>query len=172
MVRWVWKERPNIERSPHISSCFDIDRRFGWICGLFWCIICWFRLYLMQKDKVIADASRKLKVHECKNPTPNLKLVAVVFALKLWCHYLYGLHVDVFIDCKSLQYVFSQRDLNLRKKIWLKLLMDYDMSVLYYPYKANILADTLSRVSWVLSLMLMIERKSWSKRPTVWPGWE
>ena len=70
----------------------------------------------------------------------------VVFALKIWSHYLYGYHVDIFTDHKSLQYVFTQQDLNLRQRIWLELLNDYDMSVLYHPYKDNIVVDSLSRI--------------------------
>ena len=68
---------------------------------------------LMQRDKVISYASRKLKVHEKNYPTHDLELTAVVFALKIWRHYLYGVHVDVFTDHKSLQYVFTQKELNL-----------------------------------------------------------
>ena len=102
---------------------------------------------LMQKGKVIAYASRQLKPHEKNYPTYDLELVAVVFALKIWRHYLYGVHVDLFTDHKSLQYVFTQTELNLRQRRWLELLKDYDMSVLYHPGKANVVADALSRVS-------------------------
>ena len=72
----------------------------------------------MQVGKVIAYASRQLKVHEKHYPTHDLELTAVVFALKLWRHYFYGGHVDVFIDHKSLQYVFTQREFNLRQCRW------------------------------------------------------
>ena len=102
---------------------------------------------LMQNGKVIAYASRQLKVHEKNYPTHDLELAAVVYALKIWRHYLYGVHVDIFTDHKSLQYVFTQRDLNLRQRRWLELLKDYDMSVLYHPGKANVVADALSRLS-------------------------
>ena len=102
---------------------------------------------LMQKGKVIAYASRQLKPHERNYPTHDLELVAVVFVLKIWRHYLYGVHVDVFTDHKILQHVFTQRELNLRQRIWLKLLKDYDMSVLYHPGKANVMVDALSRLS-------------------------
>ncbi|WMV37790.1 hypothetical protein MTR67_031175 [Solanum verrucosum] len=68
---------------------------------------------LMQHGKVIAYASRQLKIYEKNYPTHDLEFVAVVFALKIWRHYLYGVHVDIFIDHKSLQYLFSQKDLNL-----------------------------------------------------------
>ncbi|WMV45601.1 hypothetical protein MTR67_038986, partial [Solanum verrucosum] len=96
---------------------------------------------LMQNGKVIAYASRQLKVHEKNYPTHDLELAAVVFALKIWHHYLYGVHVDVFTDHKSLQYVFTQKDLNLRRRRWLEFLKDYDMSVHYHPDKANVVAD-------------------------------
>ena len=96
---------------------------------------------LMQNGKVIAYASRQLKVHEMNYPTHNLELAAIVFALKIWCHYLYVVHVDIFTDHKSLEYVFTQKELNLRQKRCLKLLEDYDMSILYHQGKANVVAD-------------------------------
>ncbi|KAH0775084.1 hypothetical protein KY290_012221 [Solanum tuberosum] len=102
---------------------------------------------LMQHGKVIAYSSRQLKVHEKNYPTHDLELAAVVFALKIWRHYLYGVHVDVFTDHKILQYVFTQKELNLRQRRWLELLKDYDMSVLYHPEKANVVADAFSHVS-------------------------
>ncbi|KAH0642150.1 hypothetical protein KY290_033750 [Solanum tuberosum] len=86
------------------------------------------------RGKVIAYASRQLKVHENNYPTHDLELVAVVFPLKIWRHYLYGVHIDVFTDHKSLQR-------------WLEFLKDYDMSVHYHPSKANVVADALSRLS-------------------------
>src|SRR5687767_14614162 len=101
----------------------------------------------MQNGKVIAYASRQLKVHEKNYPTHDLELAAVVYALKIWRHYLYGVHVDIFSDHKSLQYVFTQKDLNLRQRRWLELLKDYDMSVMYHPGKANVVVDALSRLS-------------------------
>ena len=67
-------------------------------------------------------------------------MAAVVFTLKLWCYDLYGVHVDVFTDHKSLQYVFTQKELNLRHMRWLELLKDYDMSIIYHPGKANVVA--------------------------------
>ncbi|WMV60292.1 hypothetical protein MTR67_053677 [Solanum verrucosum] len=100
---------------------------------------------LMQNGKVIAYASRQLKVHEKNYPTHDLELAAVVFALKIWRHYLYGVHVDIFTDHKSLQYVLTQKELNLRQRRWLELLKDYDLSILYHPGKANVVADSLSR---------------------------
>ena len=100
----------------------------------------------MQHGKFIAYASRQLKPHEKNYPTHDLELAAIVFALKIWRHYLYGVHVDVFIDRKSLQYVFSQKDLNFCQRRWLELLKDYDMSVLYHLSKANVVVDALSRL--------------------------
>ena len=95
----------------------------------------------MQKGKVIAYASKQLKIYEKNYLTHDLELAAVVFALKLWRHYLYGVHIDVFTDHKSLQNVFTQKELNLRQRRWLELLKDYDMSILYHPNKANVVAD-------------------------------
>ncbi|WMV36629.1 hypothetical protein MTR67_030014, partial [Solanum verrucosum] len=97
--------------------------------------------------KVIAYSSRQLKVHEKNYPTHDLELAVVVFALKIWRHYLYGVHVDVFTDHKSLQYVSTQKELNLRQRRWLELLKVYDMSIFYHPGKANGVADFLSRLS-------------------------
>ena len=71
----------------------------------------------------------------------------MVHALKIWRHYLYGVHVDVYTDHKSLQYIFKQKELNLRKRRWLEFLKDYDVDILYHPGKANVVADALSRRS-------------------------
>ena len=92
---------------------------------------------LMQGSKVIAYASRQLKVHEKNYPTYDLELADVVFALNLWRHYLYGVHVDVVTDHKTLQYVFTQRVLNIHQQRWLELLNNYDMNVHYHTNKAN-----------------------------------
>jgi hypothetical protein len=100
---------------------------------------------LMQHGNVIAYASRQLKPHELNYPTHDLELAAVVFALKLWRHYLYGAKCQIFTDHKSLQYVFTQRDLNLRQRRWMELIKDYDCTIEYHPGKANIVADALSR---------------------------
>ncbi|KAL8093144.1 hypothetical protein AgCh_035145 [Apium graveolens] len=100
---------------------------------------------LMQHDKVIAYASRQLKPHELKYPVHDLELAAIVFALKLWCHYLYGEKCDIYTDHKSLKYIFTQKDLNMRQRRWLELIKDYDCSINYHPGKANVVADALSR---------------------------
>ncbi|KAI3715240.1 hypothetical protein L6452_22213 [Arctium lappa] len=100
---------------------------------------------LMQRGKVIAYALRQLKIHEENYPTHDLELAAVVFALKLWRHYLYGTKCTLFTDHKSLKYVFDQKELNMRQRRWLELLKDYDCELLYHPGKANVVADALSR---------------------------
>ena len=100
---------------------------------------------LMQHGKVIAYASRQLKQYEVNYPTHDLELAAVVFALKIWRHYLYGVRCQIFTDHKSLKYVFTQKELNMRQRRWLELLKDYDIELLYHPGKANVVADALSR---------------------------
>nr|GEX31590.1 retrotransposon protein, putative, Ty3-gypsy subclass [Tanacetum cinerariifolium] len=102
---------------------------------------------LMQHGKVKAYASRQLKPYEVNYPTYDLELAAVVFALKIWRHYLYRESCDVFTDHKSLKYIFTQRDLNMRQRRWLELLKDYDTNIQYHPGKANVVADALSRKS-------------------------
>ncbi|KAI3720372.1 hypothetical protein L6452_21288 [Arctium lappa] len=103
---------------------------------------------LMQRGKVIAYASRQLKDHEKNYPTHDLELAAVVFALKLWRHYLYGTKCTLFTDHKSLKYIFDQKELNMRQRRWLEILKDYDCELLYHPGKANVVADALSRKSY------------------------
>lgn len=71
----------------------------------------------------------------------------MVFALKIWCHYLYAVYVDIYSNHKSLQYVFTQKDLNLRQRRWIEVLNDYDMSIYYHQGKANMVVDALSRLS-------------------------
>ncbi|GJS68365.1 reverse transcriptase [Tanacetum coccineum] len=90
---------------------------------------------LMQHGKVIAYASRQLKPYEVNYPTHDLELAAVVFALKIWRHYLYGESCDIFTDHKSLKYIFTQRELNMRQRRWLELLKDYDTNIQYHPVK-------------------------------------
>ena len=102
---------------------------------------------LMQHGKVIAYASRQLKRHEQNYPTHDLEMAAVIFALKIWRHYLYGETCEIFTDHKSLKYIFQQRELNLRQRRWLELLKDYDCTIQYHPGKANVVADALSRKS-------------------------
>ncbi|GKB37333.1 putative reverse transcriptase domain-containing protein, partial [Tanacetum coccineum] len=100
---------------------------------------------LMQREKVIAYASRQLKIHEKNYMTHDLELGAVVFALKIWRHYLYGTKCTVFTDHKSLQHILNQKELNMRQRRWLELLSDYDCEIHYHPGKANVNAQTEAR---------------------------
>ncbi|XP_071928113.1 uncharacterized protein [Coffea arabica] len=124
---------------------------------------------LMQNGNVIAYASRKLKPHERNYPTHDLELAAVVFALKKWRHYLYGVTFEVYTDHKSLKYLFSQKELNLRQRQWVEFLEDYDCTINYHPGKANVVADALSRQVQVAGLMvkewnLLEEVSEWNPR--------
>nr|GFB49355.1 reverse transcriptase [Tanacetum cinerariifolium] len=101
--------------------------------------------------KVIAYASRQLKQYEANYPTDDLELAEVVFAFKIWRHYLYGETCDIFTDHKSLKYIFTQKELNIRHRRWLELLKDYDTNIQYHPGKANVVADALSRKSGMLA---------------------
>jgi hypothetical protein len=100
---------------------------------------------LMQNEKVIAYASCLLKPHEQNYPTHDLELAAIVHALKIWRHYLIGNKCHIFTDHKSLNYIFTQPDLNLHQRRWLELIKDYDIEIHYHPGKANVVADALSR---------------------------
>ncbi|KAL9992436.1 putative nucleotidyltransferase, Ribonuclease H [Helianthus debilis subsp. tardiflorus] len=100
---------------------------------------------LMQRQKVIAYASRQLKSHQENYSTHDLELGAIIFALKIWRHYLYGSKFTIFTDHKSLRYVFGQKELNMRQRRWMELLNDYDCDIQYHAGKANVVADALSR---------------------------
>src|SRR4051812_47031382 len=84
---------------------------------------------LMQEGKVVAYASRELKTHEVNYPTHDLELASVVHALKTCRHYLLGKRCEVFTDHKSLKYIFTQKEINMRQRIWLELIKDYDLSL-------------------------------------------
>ncbi|KAD4981942.1 hypothetical protein E3N88_18613 [Mikania micrantha] len=107
---------------------------------------------LMQKDKVIAYASRQLKEHEKRYTTHDLELGVVIFALKIWRHYLYGTKCTIYTDHKSLQHIFDQKELNMRQRRWVELLSDYDCEIKYRPGKANVIADALSRKERIIPL--------------------
>ncbi|GJU89217.1 putative reverse transcriptase domain-containing protein [Tanacetum coccineum] len=100
---------------------------------------------LMQKERVTDYASHQLKIHEKNYTTHDLELGVVVFALKMWRHYLYGTKCVVFTDHKSLQHILDQKKLNMRQRRWLELLSDYDCKIRYHLGKANVVADALSR---------------------------
>ena len=100
---------------------------------------------IMQEGKVVAYASRQLKPHEKNYPTHDWELAVIVFALKIWRHYLYGEKCFIYTDHKSLKYLPSQRELNLRQRRWMELIKDYDCVIDYHQGKANVVADALSR---------------------------
>jgi hypothetical protein len=112
---------------------------------------------LMQDNKVVAYASRQLRIHERNYPTHDLELAAVVFVLKISRHYLYGSRFEVFSDHKSMKYLFDQKELNMRQRRWLELLKDYDFELNYHPGKANVVADALSRKTLHMSAMMVKE---------------
>jgi hypothetical protein len=109
---------------------------------------------LMQEGHVIAYASRQLRKHEQNYPTHDLELAAVVHALKIWRHYLLSHKCQIYTNHKSLKYIFTQNDLNLRQRRWLELIKDYDLEIHYHPEKANVVADALSRKSYVNAIMV------------------
>jgi hypothetical protein len=123
---------PNIEK-PFDIYCDASRTRLG-------CV-------LMQDGRVIVYASRQLKKHEVNYLTHDLKLAAVVHALKIWRHYLLGNKMHIFMDHKSLRYIFTQPEFNLRQRRRLELIKDYSLEVHYHPRKANVMADALSRKS-------------------------
>jgi hypothetical protein len=100
---------------------------------------------LMQEGQVVCYASRQLKKHEENYPTHDLELAAMVHALKIWRHYLIRHRCEIYSDHKSLKYIFTQNDLNLRQRRWLELIKDYDLGNNYHPGKANVIVDALSR---------------------------
>jgi hypothetical protein len=100
---------------------------------------------LMKDNRVIAYASCTLRPHEVNYPTHDLELAAVAHALKIWWHYLMGIRCNIFTDHKSLKYIFTQSDLNMRQRRWLELIKNYDLEVHYHPSKANVVVDALSR---------------------------
>ena len=100
---------------------------------------------LMQSRRVVVYGSRQLKNHERNYPTHDMELAVIVFALKIWRHYLYGEHFEVFLNHKSLKYIFTQRDLNMRQRRWMEYLEDYDFTLQYHPGKSRgVLASVAS----------------------------
>jgi hypothetical protein len=111
----------------------------------------------MQEGRVIAYASRQLRKHEINYPTHDLELAAIVHVLKIWRHYLLGNVCNIFTDHKSLKYIFTQPELNMRQRRWLELIKDYILNVQYRSGKANVVADALSRKSHCLNTQLLLE---------------
>nr|GEU79001.1 reverse transcriptase domain-containing protein [Tanacetum cinerariifolium] len=92
-----------------------------------------FGAVLMQREKVIAYASRQLKKHEENYTTHDLEMGTVVFALRLWRHYLNDTKCIVYSNHKSLQYILDQKELNMKQRYWIELLSDYDCKMRYHP---------------------------------------
>jgi hypothetical protein len=137
--------------SPPVLVMPDLQKGFDIYCdacgqGL--------RCVLMQQGHVIAYASRQLQKHELNYPTHDLELAAIVHAHKIWRHYIMGTKCQVYTDHKSLKYIFTQKDLNLRQRWWLELVKDYDLEIHYHPGKANLVADALTRKEHVHSAIV------------------
>jgi hypothetical protein len=102
---------------------------------------------LMQDEHVVEYASRHLGKHEVNYLTHDLELAAIVHALNIWRHYIMGKRCELYKDHKSLTYIFTQPDMNLRQWRWLELIKDYDHGINYHLRKANVVADALSQRS-------------------------
>ena len=123
------------------------------------------RLGLMQSRRIVAYGSRQLKNNEQNYRTHGLELAAIVLALKIWSHYLYGEKFEVFSYHKSLKYIFTQRDLNMRQHRWMEYLEDYDFTLHYHPGKENVVADALSRKS--QGVLPSVSSREWQMLETV-----
>jgi hypothetical protein len=109
---------------------------------------------LMQDGHVVAYASRQLRKHEAHYPTHDLELAAVVHTLKIWRHYFMGKRCELYTNHKSLKYIFTQSNLNLRQRRWLELIKDYDLGINYQTGKANVVVNALSQISHVSQLVV------------------
>ncbi|GAU42667.1 hypothetical protein TSUD_398730 [Trifolium subterraneum] len=114
---------------------------------------------LMQDDAVVAYASRQLKPHEENYPTHDLELAAIIFALKIWRHHLYGVQFALYSDHKSLRYLFDQKELNMRQRRWMEYLKDFDFELNYHPGKANVVAAALSRKAFAQEKDMDLQRR-------------
>ena len=119
----------------------------------------------MQSGRVVAYGSRQLKNHERNYLMHDMELAAIVFALKIWRHYVYGEQFKVFSDHKSLKYIFTQWDLNMRQRRWMEYLEDYDFTLQYHPGKANVVVDALNRKSW--GVLASVASREWLMLETV-----
>jgi hypothetical protein len=128
--------------SPPVLVMLDLQKGFDIYCDAcgqdLGCV-------LMQEGHVIAYASHQLWKHELNYPTHDLELVDVVHELKIWRHYIMGTKCQIYTDHKSLKYIFTQKDLNLRQRRWLELIKDYDFEIHCHLGKVNLVVDALSR---------------------------
>jgi hypothetical protein len=128
--------------SAPVLTQLDMSKPFEVFCGAsgtgLYCV-------LTQENRAIAYASREIRPHEKNYPTHDLELAAVVHALKIWRHYLMGSRCNIYTDHKSLKYILTQSDLNMRQRRWLEFIKYYDLEVHYHPGKANVVANALSR---------------------------
>ena len=122
---------------------------------------------LMQSGRVVAYGSCQLKNHEQNYPTLDMELAVVVFALNILYHYLYGEQFEMYSDHKSLKYIFTQLDLNMRQRKWMEFLKDYDFTLHYHLGKANVVVDALSQKS--QGAFASIASREWRMLETV--GW-
>ena len=139
---------------PDITKDFDVycdASKFGLGC------------FLMQEGKVIAYLYHQLKTHERNYPTHDRELAAVVMDLKTWRHYIMGHRCEIYTDHKSLKYIFSQRELNMRQRRWIELIKDYNIGIHYHPGKANMVADALSRLPCALNDQIKSEQPTLHK---------
>jgi hypothetical protein len=120
----------------------DIEKPFNVYCDASSTGI---RGVLMQDGRAITYALWQLRRHEKKYPTHDIELLVVIHTLKVWRHYLLGNLVHIYTNHKSLKYLFTQPDLNMRQRRWLELIKDYKLEVHYHSSKANVIADALSR---------------------------
>nr|GEX55727.1 putative reverse transcriptase domain-containing protein [Tanacetum cinerariifolium] len=114
---------------------------------------------LMQRGKVIAYASRQLKIHQKNYTTHDLELGAVVFVLNTWRHYLYGTKSVIYTDHKSLRHIFDQKGLNMHQRRWVELFSDYECEIRYHHGKANMVADALSRKERIKSRLNRLDQQ-------------
>ena len=116
---------------------------------------------LMQQGRVEIYASRQLKPHKLTYPIHDLELAAIVFALKIQRHYLYGATVELYCDHKSLKYLYDQKELNMRQCRWMELFKDYNLEIKYHPGKANVVVDALSRKVVQVAFMMIQSKSCW-----------
>lgn len=135
-----------------VADCFVV------YCGA---LRIWLGCLFMKNRKVVNFSSRKLYIHVKNCYTNDFKLVVVSFVLKIWRHYFYGVYDGVFTNNKSLEYVFHQKNHNLRQRSWLELFEDYDMSVLYPPCKENVVVYALSWLWMVVFAHIRKVRRCW-----------